>query len=170
MSKSMRSRKGNQAQMDEFMRSQGSIVPYDRFGPAKDKVRKAGQVLTDSLGVIDDDVQGVLRQLILGTRRPGKMGTHGTMKEALVSPFLARPGAKDEYNAGYGQTGYVNDYRFDPGREGQAAMLASRALQAGALVGTGAALGAATNAIGDSLTTAMGLQPMQQSPGAVMPM
>ena len=139
-------------------------MPYDRFGPAKDKVRKAGQAITDGLGYIDDELTGLARTAILGTASPKKMGTHGRVKEALVSPFLARPGAADDFNVGGGRRGFVNDYRFEPGPEGQAATIASRALVAGAYVGSAAALGQGLNALG------LGPYEEQQSPGAVMPM
>ena len=111
-----------------------------------ERVRKAGKRITDALGVADDAVQGVARRVILG-KDQSKEGAAGVPRTLLAQAFYARPGSTQD-----------TAYKFTDDREGRAAMLASRALQAGTVTGAGVGL----MAIADMLTP-------EQTPGTLMP-
>ena len=81
-----------------------------------------------ALGAVDDAVQGAARRVILGKDQSSETDK-GMLKNILAAPFAARPGSKQE-----------TAYKFTDDREGRAAMIASRALQAGVVTAAGAGI------------------------------
>ena len=108
--------------------------------------RAAGRRMSDAMGAVDDAVQGTARRVILGKDQSTE-GAAGVPRTILSQAFYARPGSTQD-----------TAYKFTNDREGQAAMYASRALQAGGVTAAGISL----MAVADALT------PTQTS-GTLMP-
>ena len=102
--------------------------------------RKAG----DFLGRIDDAVQGAARRIIIGEDQ-SSMKDKG-VKNLAALPFFARPGSEQD-----------TAYKFKDNAEGRAAMIASRALQAGVVTAAGAGIIELTRALSN------------QTSGTIMP-
>ena len=107
---------------------------------------KAGQAMTDKLGDIDDVVQDMIRSKILGVK-PGMMGQSSPLPEK--GPFRAvRRGLANTVFAPRAGNQYDFTSPYENNRAGVAAMLGMRALQAGAVTGSGVALANLTTALG----------------------
>ena len=95
---------------------------------------KALQGMTDRLGQADDAVQGFLRKRLFGTDDPNQDSE--AMKYLAMSAFRARPQAAGD-----------TTFRFTDNTEGRAAMVASRAMQAGGVTAAGAGLAGLTQMV-----------------------
>ena len=102
------------------------------------RFKKAGQVMTDKLGGIDDVVQDMIRSKILGVK-PGMMGQSSPLPEKGPLKGVRR-GLANTVFAPRGGNQYDFTSPYESNRAGVAAMLGMRALQAGAVTGAGVTL------------------------------
>ena len=110
------------------------------------RFKKAGQVMTDKLGGIDDVVQDMIRSKILGVK-PGMMGQSSPLPEKGPLKGVRR-GLANTVFAPRGGNQYDFTSPYESNRAGVAAMLGMRALQAGAVTGAGVTLANLTTALG----------------------
>ena len=109
------------------------------------RFKKAGQVMTDKLGGIDDVVQDMIRSKILGVK-PGMMGQSSPLPEKGPLKGVRRGLANTVFAPRAGNQ-YDLTSPYESNRAGVAAMLGMRALQAGAVTGAGVTLANLTSAL-----------------------
>ena len=116
----------------------GDLIVRDNFAGSRSssqdgmgaRLRGAAKATTDKLGQADDAIQSFIREKVIGFPADGNRGETGASRTArtiLGAPFRARPGSASD-----------TEFRFTDDQAGRAAMIASRALQAGIVTAAGA--------------------------------